>query len=426
MGNSPAEAEEKLQQHLVNDSDGHEENPHEDPASEEPEHDEDSESMRYQCLVCCETLRYDEGLFCSTEEHFVCLGEDCLLKYAECAETLARTKGGRVPCCGATGLGGTGKAKAVECWYGVGDFVECIVAIGGGQLDDDDGADDAAAAPAPMQVDAEGAEVHDHWESHDVEGARGQDNSDTPNDNHTPSEEGAVSAGGAGPRVGEQNQDVGGEDVEEDEGVKKNGQAQAGDDHGELDHDLMFEDGVVETDQELRTRIEKVTRQYLQLDSTRPGQKDHHQQDAATNPKNSTGTEEHDFARFAEGLIENLSLRCPKSICRKVLDPNPDGCAKMKCAHCQVRFCWVCFDHGWDTDLGLYGHLTRHKFTSVDAPYFPSKEEIRDGHNGVRARQLELYLTGADHHEDCGAGKMEATGRSGRRRFYFIGRIRIF
>jgi hypothetical protein len=42
-------------------------------------------------------------------------------------------------------------------------------------------------------------------------------------------------------------------------------------------------------------------------------------------------------------LAEALSLRCPSPLCAAVLDQRPDGCCAMRCVHCGVFFCWLCF-----------------------------------------------------------------------------------
>ena len=100
-----------------------------------------------------------------------------------------------------------------------------------------------------------------------------------------------------------------------------------------------------------------------------------------------------EFAEFASGLLDALSLHCPNSSCRMVLDPEPDGCARVRCRHCNTQLCWVCFDFGWDSKEGVYRHLERHRFQS-GLPYYPGKEEVHAGHTAVRVRQIERYLSG--------------------------------
>lgn len=41
------------------------------------------------------------------------------------------------------------------------------------------------------------------------------------------------------------------------------------------------------------------------------------------------GKEEGDFDGYVHAILQQLSLKCPSPGCRKVLDPNPTGCAKM-------------------------------------------------------------------------------------------------
>lgn len=42
-------------------------------------------------------------------------------------------------------------------------------------------------------------------------------------------------------------------------------------------------------------------------------------------------------------ISDALTLKCPERTCRVALDPNPDGCASMRCVGCGENFCWLCF-----------------------------------------------------------------------------------
>lgn len=96
------------------------------------------------------------------------------------------------------------------------------------------------------------------------------------------------------------------------------------------------------------------------------------------------------FDRYLHAIVDQLCLRCPAHACGKVLDPNPDGCAKVKCTHCRARFCWVCFAVGFSTNEQAYDHIQKqHR-----GRYFPKKRVIRNGHKRVRGWQLEKWLGG--------------------------------
>ena len=41
-------------------------------------------------------------------------------------------------------------------------------------------------------------------------------------------------------------------------------------------------------------------------------------------------------------IVDALTLGCPS--CKVALDPNPDGCAAMRCGSCSKYFCFLCFD----------------------------------------------------------------------------------
>ena len=41
-------------------------------------------------------------------------------------------------------------------------------------------------------------------------------------------------------------------------------------------------------------------------------------------------------------VAELLNVTCPS--CSKFVDPSPDGCIAMCCAHCRKPFCWMCLE----------------------------------------------------------------------------------
>eukprot|EP00928_Gymnodinium_smaydae_P024174 TRINITY_DN1964_c0_g1_i10.p1 TRINITY_DN1964_c0_g1~~TRINITY_DN1964_c0_g1_i10.p1 ORF type:complete len:322 (-),score=37.52 TRINITY_DN1964_c0_g1_i10:232-1065(-) len=54
-------------------------------------------------------------------------------------------------------------------------------------------------------------------------------------------------------------------------------------------------------------------------------------------------------------ILDQMNVRCPSPDCRRVQDPDPDGCAAMTCRHCRCHYCWVCL-HISDTDRSSHWH----------------------------------------------------------------------
>lgn len=119
-----------------------------------------------------------------------------------------------------------------------------------------------------------------------------------------------------------------------------------------------------------------------------------------------------DLVHLTSGLVDQLSLRCPRPTCQRVVDPGPDGCANVRCGHCSAKVCWVCFAWfgGSDADEKCYRHLRGHRLSNI---YFPSKVEVKDGHAKVRDRQIDSYLAARWVPPTSGTTVLDVSGRGG-------------
>lgn len=82
-------------------------------------------------------------------------------------------------------------------------------------------------------------------------------------------------------------------------------------------------------------------------------------------------------------LLEALTLCCPK--CNTPSD-RLDGCAHIKCSHCDAQYCWCCF-RSFEGEDGVYRHLR-----GVHWDYYPPKSQVAHFHRNRRAEQLLWVL----------------------------------
>ena len=82
-------------------------------------------------------------------------------------------------------------------------------------------------------------------------------------------------------------------------------------------------------------------------------------------------------------VSELLNVTCPR--CDEILDPRPDGCVAMKCLHCDVAFCWQCFEC---CDIDAHGHVI-----DVHGQHFPPLAEVETWHRRWRWRRIARLLT---------------------------------
>lgn len=214
-----------------------------------------------ECMICMEAPSLPaSSLLCSAQKHSLCFSPDCILRYAESAEALARTAATAattktVPCCGS---GRTIRGRP-ECLFNFDDFLRGV----------------SASAAHGNYADV----VEEHTERA-----------------HTERRAARITQS----------------------------------------YRQLFDDGEGSTD--------------VSSSGEQVASGDEEFEDACW--EDGAGWEE--FDSFANGMIEELSLRCPRLSCRRFLDPDPDGCARVTCLHCGAQLCWVCFRWGFDTKVGYF------------------------------------------------------------------------
>ena len=85
-----------------------------------------------------------------------------------------------------------------------------------------------------------------------------------------------------------------------------------------------------------------------------------------------------------DAILAALNPVCPA--CHRFVDPDPDGCIAMTCAHCNQGFCWLCFEH-----CGADAHDHAHR---VHQTYFPNKDTVTSWHRHWRWARVDEVLRG--------------------------------
>jgi len=80
---------------------------------------------------------------------------------------------------------------------------------------------------------------------------------------------------------------------------------------------------------------------------------------------------------------ELLHVVCPS--CSRIIDPTPNGCIAMRCAHCSKAFCWCCFQ------LAPSGDAHAHAM-SEHGSYFPPLAYVAAWHRRMRWLGLTALL----------------------------------
>eukprot|EP00966_Prymnesium_polylepis_P133436 3084297-Prymnesium_polylepis.1 len=85
-------------------------------------------------------------------------------------------------------------------------------------------------------------------------------------------------------------------------------------------------------------------------------------------------------------VAELLNVTCPS--CSKFVDPSPDGCIAMCCAHCRKPFCWMCLEAVPGTDA--HGHCME-----AHRSYFPPLRHVAAWHRVWRWQRVLRLLPDA-------------------------------
>jgi hypothetical protein len=90
-------------------------------------------------------------------------------------------------------------------------------------------------------------------------------------------------------------------------------------------------------------------------------------------------------------IAEALCLKCPSRYCQKVLDPDPDGCCAMRCVHCGVHFCWLCFAMQ-DTSQTSHAHVRRCEHNPSKGNVFLHTGTKVSAHRLLRLEYINIEL----------------------------------
>eukprot|EP00326_Haptolina_ericina_P021217 CAMPEP_0181182980 /NCGR_PEP_ID=MMETSP1096-20121128/8175_1 /TAXON_ID=156174 ORGANISM="Chrysochromulina ericina, Strain CCMP281" /NCGR_SAMPLE_ID=MMETSP1096 /ASSEMBLY_ACC=CAM_ASM_000453 /LENGTH=804 /DNA_ID=CAMNT_0023271617 /DNA_START=42 /DNA_END=2457 /DNA_ORIENTATION=+ len=82
-------------------------------------------------------------------------------------------------------------------------------------------------------------------------------------------------------------------------------------------------------------------------------------------------------------VAEQLNVTCPS--CTRIVDPSPDGCIAMICAHCRKPFCWMCLE-------AVSGNDAHRHCMDVHLSYFPPLRHVAAWHRLWRWQRISRLL----------------------------------
>lgn len=114
------------------------------------------------------------------------------------------------------------------------------------------------------------------------------------------------------------------------------------------------------------------------------------------------GTAGGEVSKTVHAVVNALNIACPS--CAISLDPNPDGCAALRCGGCGVHFCWLCL-RVCDSSNSCHRHVAQCS-SNPSRRVFPPKSVKDKAHLGLRIiavrRQLESAF-GVNWRDDAAA-----------------------